>query len=214
MWTWTLNWNDVRSDLVIGSCPIAPDDIDTIQQQTRATAILSLQTDACRQAFDIDDSGLVQRAAARGLHLVNTPMLDFNPPDQRLNLPAAVRALGLLLAAEHRVYVHCTAGLNRSPLVVLAYLSFVELVAPDEALAFIREARPAADPSWEAYNDCRADLVEYLAPHIHVRAYYLSQQHPDSDMTRNWYQAETDVIRQMFTSPRSLPGLRRDPHRV
>lgn|GEM_PF-482952 len=213
MWTWTLNWNEIRSDLVVGSCPMAASDIDVIRDKTSATAILSLQTDDCRSAFGIDRAELTGRADDLGLAFLNTPMLDFNPPDQRANLPAAVRALSHLLAADHKVYVHCTAGLNRSPLTVLGYLSFVETMAPDDVVAFIREARPAADPSWEAFYGCRQDLVDGLKHHIVMRAYYLSKEYPDGDADRNWYQAETDVIRQMFTSPRSLPRTRLDPSR-
>jgi predicted protein tyrosine phosphatase len=213
MWTWTLNWNEIRSDLVVGSCPLAASDLNTIRDETDATAILSLQTDDCRSAFGIDLKELTGRAAAIDLLFVNTPMLDFNPPDQRRNLPAAVRALTHLLAADHKVYVHCTAGLNRSPLTVLGYLAFVETLPPDDVVALIRESRPAADPSWEAFYGCRQDLVDCLKQHIVMRAYFLSKENPDGDADRHWYQAETDVIRQMFTSPRSLPRTRLDPSR-
>lgn len=212
-WQWTLNWDEVRTDLVIGSCPMTTDDIDRICTETGANALLSLQSDACRAAFAIDYDEHSRHGSARGVRMVNTPMLDFNPPDQRRNLPSAVRALTALLTSGHRVYVHCTAGLNRAPLTVMSYLVFVEMVAPDEAIAFIRRARAGAEPSWEAHHGCRDDLVEALRDHIAVRAYYLSQQYPDADDVRNWYQAEADVIRQAFLSPRSLPNTRRDPSR-
>jgi predicted protein tyrosine phosphatase len=213
MWTWSLNWNEIRTDVVIGSCPMTVTDIDRICEATGANALLSLQSDECRAAFAIDYEALKEHAAVRNVRMANTPMLDFNPPDQRLRLPEAVRALTILLAAGHKVYVHCTAGINRSPLAVLGYLVFVELVSPEEALAFIRQARPAADPSWEAYEGCRQDLVDALRDYILVGAYYRSQQYPENDPLRNWYQAEIDVIRQAFLSPRSLPAARRDPCR-
>lgn len=212
-WQWTLNWDEVRTDLVIGSCPMSVADIDSICAGTGASALLSLQSDECRGAFGIDYTLHARYGGERGVRMVNTPMLDFDPPDQRRNLPAAVRALAALLTDGHKVYVHCTAGINRAPLAVMSYLAFVELVAAEEAIAFIRRARAAADPSWEAHQGCRDDLIEALRDHIAVRAYYLAQQYPDSDDVRNWYQAESDVIRQAFLSPRSLPGARRDPSR-
>lgn len=213
-WQWTLNWDEVRTDIVIGSCPMSTADIDTIRTATGVNALLSLQSDDCRAAFAIDYAQHAGHGAAAGLRMVNTPMLDFNPPDQRRHLPGAVRALAALLAAGHKVYVHCTAGLNRAPLTVMSYLVFVELVAADEAIAFIRRARPAAEPTWEAYEGCRDDLIEALRDHIAVRAYYLAHQYPDNDDLRNWSQAEIDVIRQAFLSPRSLPNARRDPSRA
>lgn len=50
MWTWKLNWGQVRDDIVVGSCPMTPGDIDAIQAGTGASAILSVQCDECRQA--------------------------------------------------------------------------------------------------------------------------------------------------------------------
>jgi predicted protein tyrosine phosphatase len=214
MWQWTLNWDEIRTDLVVGSCPMTTADIDRVCAETGATALLSLQSDECRSAFAIDYGNHVAHGEQAGLAMVNVPMLDFNPSDQQRRLPHAVHALTVLLTAGHRVYVHCTAGMNRSPLTVLGYLSFVEMVAPEEAIEFIRQARPGSDPSWEAYHGCRQALVEVLRPHIHVRAYYLSQQNPTADSVRHWYRAETEVIRRAFTSPRSLAEARLDPNRL
>ncbi len=212
-WRWSLNWNEIRSDLLIGSCPMSLADIERIVAETDATAILSLQSDACRAAFDIDYETHRGFGEVAGVDMVNAPMLDFDPPDQRRNLPTAVRALTALLAAGRRVYVHCTAGLNRGPLAVLGYLAFVETMPPAEAIAFIRKSRPEAEPSWEAFNGAREDLVEALASFIGVRAYYLHRQNPGDDPELNWSRAESDVIRQAFVSPRSLPQRRLDPAR-
>lgn len=212
-WQWSLNWDEVRTDMVIGSCPMIIEDIDRICEEAGATALLSLQSEECRSAFGIDYESHREHGVARGALMLNTPMLDFNPPDQRINLPQAVRALAILLATSHRVYVHCTAGLNRAPLAVLAYLAFVELVPPEEALTFIRRVRPAAEPSWEAFHGCREDIVVALRDHVSVRAYYLAQQYPANDPLNNWSQAETDIIRAAFLSKKPVPGPRQDPNR-
>ena len=42
-------------------------------------------------------------------------------------LPEAVRQLNLLLSMGKRVYVHCTAGINRANLTVVGYLTFVQV---------------------------------------------------------------------------------------
>lgn len=47
MWLWTLNWGEIRHDLVIGSCPFRPADIDRLHDSTGVTAVLSVQTDDC-----------------------------------------------------------------------------------------------------------------------------------------------------------------------
>ena len=86
MWEWTLNWNRLRDNLFIGSCPMTADDIDVIHAETGGTALLSLQSDACRAHFGIDYAEMRAYAESRELAMVNAPMLDFDPPDQRRNL--------------------------------------------------------------------------------------------------------------------------------
>lgn len=44
-------------------------------------------------------------------------------------LPEAVRLLHVLTARGKRVYVHCTAGINRATLTVVGYLTFVQVRA-------------------------------------------------------------------------------------
>ena len=42
-------------------------------------------------------------------------------------LPEAVRLLHLLVTNGKRVYVHCTAGINRATLTTVGYLTFVKV---------------------------------------------------------------------------------------
>jgi predicted protein tyrosine phosphatase len=213
MWKWTLNWNPIRDDLVIGSCPMTTGDIDVIRAQTGATALLSLQSDACRAVFGIDYQTHRAYGEQNELAMVNAPMLDFDPPDQRRNLPHAVHSLRDLLAADHKVYLHCTAGCNRAPLTALGYLTFVEMLVPDAAIAFIRAARPEAEPSWEAYDGCRQDLVEMMREHITMRAYYLSQEYPGYAPDAHWVRAESEMIRDAFVTGNWPARFRLDPSR-
>ncbi len=213
MWQWTLNWNRIREDIFVGSCPMTVGDLDEIISNTDVTAALSLQSEQCRAHFGIDFERLVASARARNVLLVNVSMLDFNVGDQRRCLPDAVRTLHNLLDAGHRVYVHCTAGCNRSPLTLLGLFTFVERQPRDQALHTIRTGRPQADPSLEAYEGCRRDLIELLHDHIYLRAYYLSEEDPVRDAETNWALAERDVIRGSFVNPALFPSRRLDPNR-
>jgi hypothetical protein len=205
MWVWTLNWGEVRRDLVIGSCPIRPSDVDRICDDTGVTAVLSVQTDDCRTALGIDYEMLEEHASSRGLLLVNAPMRDFDAEDQRRRLPYAVGWLCELLARGHRTYIHCTAGINRAPLVALAYLTFVEGMAVPDALALIQRGRPQASPYWDPYHGCRDDA---LAPHraaVSLRAWSLSQGDPGETPDADWFRAEQEVLREAFVRHRP-PG--------
>jgi atypical dual specificity phosphatase len=198
MWEWTLNWNEIRGDLVIGSCPVTTADIDRLRRETRATAMPSLQHPDCWAHFGIDYAAHRAHGRRAGLAMANIPLRDFDPADQRARLPEAVRCLRGMLAAGHRVYVHCSAGFNRAPLVVLAYLALVEGMAAETALECIRRGRPEAAPYWDAYVGCRRDLVALLEQDIRCRAFHRSLSSPGNDAETNWLLAEAELLREQL----------------
>lgn len=203
MWVWTLNWDEIRSDLLIGSCPMSATDLDTIKAETGATALLSLQTDECLEHFGLNYAEQRSCGERIGLEMARAPMLDFNLPDQRRNLPEAVRTLSRLLTGTHRVYVHCTAGMGRSSLTALAYLTFVEDFSLDEALSLLKTNRPCVVPSLEAYNGCRQDLIIRYRKEIETQAWYLHQRRSavpaEGTSEGDWFQAEREAIRAVLS---------------
>lgn len=209
MWVWTLNWSRITPQLFVGSCPMSMGDIERIRAGTGATALLSVQHDECLRQFAIDYPAFIRYGGELGLVMARSPMRDFDPPDMRRNLPAAVRVLAGLLAGGHRVYVHCTAGLGRGPLTVLGYLAFVEGYAPEEAAECIRSRRFDIAPNWEAFHGCRQDLVEQHRQRVAERAWALYERRrrhrlpgsPEDD----WYQAERETIREALAAPACEP---------
>ena len=199
MWTWSLNWNEVTQHIVIGSCPMRPDDMGRIQKEAGVSALLSLQHDDCLKYWGIDYPQMQNKAAEIGLTLARRPIRDFDITDMRRQLPSAVSGLAALLAQGHRTYVHCTAGLGRSPLVVLGYLTLVDGRDPEEAIAMILDSRTGAVPAWEAYRGCRYDLVEANRNKIEQRAYELYEQGINDDMQTDWRQAEREVLRNVLS---------------
>ena len=61
-----LNWSVVRHDLVVGSCPREPSDLDTLRVETRVSAVLSLQHDECLEKQKIDYPRLVRYGRRMG----------------------------------------------------------------------------------------------------------------------------------------------------
>lgn len=47
-------WAEVSSKLLVGSCPMKPDDLKRIKHDSGATALLSLQHDDCHSYWSID----------------------------------------------------------------------------------------------------------------------------------------------------------------
>ena len=114
----------MKCDAVLPNLFVGPDprsEADFLYLKTlNVTAILSLQSNV-----DRGDGGIEgERAAARkaGLRFASVPVEDFSHADLALRLHDCVAALDQLLTEGNTVYVHCTAGVSRSPTVVTAYL--------------------------------------------------------------------------------------------
>jgi atypical dual specificity phosphatase len=198
MWTWSLNWGEVTPEIVIGSCPMTPDDLKTIAHSARVSAVLSLQHNDCLARWGIDDALMRSTGSGQKLVMARCSIRDFDVADMRRCLPRAVAELAALRAQGHRIYVHCTAGLGRSPLTVLAYLVLVEGYSPERAIRLIHAARPGAVPAWEAFHGCLEDLVSRHRAAIEKRAYELYEQGIHQAADADWNQAQADVLRSVL----------------
>lgn len=121
--------------------------------------------------------------------------------------PVAVRALHDLLRRGHRVYVHCTAGINRSSLVVLAYLTLIEGASVEDAMTLMLRARPEVCPTWEACHGCRRDLTARHEDRIRQRAAEIGQRQPQRGALDHWLQAEREVWREVLTADQPSRGV-------
>lgn len=153
-----MDWTPVTERILLGECPSSSEDVLALRPHG-VEGVLSVQHDACLAGLGLDWDALAASLRAAGLQPARVPMRDFDEADMRRRLPEAVRALHGLLAGCRAVYVHCTQGVGRSPLVVAAYLSFVEGLDPVEAYARVRRARPKVVPLWDALMGCRTDLL-------------------------------------------------------
>lgn len=128
----------VLPNLFIGPNPI--DEVDFAQLQAmRITAILSLQS-----KHDVNQSEFLSRqsmATERALIFHNFPVVDFDRADLRRKLPDCVRVLDDLLKSGEIVYLHCTAGVSRSPTVAAAFLHWKLGWPIDDALSHVRAVR-------------------------------------------------------------------------
>ncbi|KAK9843931.1 hypothetical protein WJX84_009299, partial [Apatococcus fuscideae] len=203
-WRWTLNWNDISPEIVVGSCPRSPSDVVRIKQEAGATAILCLQSDLCHEAMQIDWPAIRAEAVSEGVIMTRVAVRDFDHNDQALMLPEAVRMLYLLIAAGKKVYVHCTAGINRATLTVVGYFTFVKAMPLQDALHKVKSARAQANP----YVDCwktvrtrmlegRTDEIVGLAKHIY-RQRQERGEHGNADGFADWVRAEELLLQETF----------------
>jgi hypothetical protein len=140
----------VTPGLFVGPGPASVEDLDTLAA-LGVTRLLSLQTDADLAARGLRWTTLWQLMLARGITGERCPIVDFDSKDFARHLSAAVAALDESMtpdgATQPRVYVHCTAGINRSPSVILAWLAARDglAVAVERLLALHPQAVPYED---------------------------------------------------------------------
>lgn len=132
------HYSDLDDRLAVGSSPAAGD--AGLLASRGVTALVSLQSDADLAERGLDWAALAADYAAAGIDATRVPVTDFDRRDLLRNLDRAVRAVDDYAAAGHKVYVHCNAGLNRSPCTVTGHLVSGRGMALEDAVLWI-EAR-------------------------------------------------------------------------
>lgn len=170
--------------------------------ESGATAIISLQSDACLEALQIDYGAIYERACKRGLVAARVAVRDFDHNDQAAMLPEAVRMLHTLTALGHRVYLHCTAGINRATLTAVGYLTFVLGWGLDDALSTVKKARPQAHPYVDCWRTVRRRLVEGRGDEVTLLAREVFQERRNrgdqGSSNADWEAAEVALIKRTF----------------
>jgi protein-tyrosine phosphatase len=114
--------DEVAERLWIGSCPGTPEIVQTLGEVVGVTGLVSLQTDDDLRSLGLSWSllsGLLTRA---GIAAERVPIEDFDEEALVGALPDAIDAVHRMISAGRTTYLHCTAGLNRSPTVAIGYL--------------------------------------------------------------------------------------------
>ncbi len=112
------------------------------------TTVINLQSDHDIKSCRINLKKLEKALDAVDIELLRLPVPDFNEDLLAHQLPHLVDKLEAVLALNWtKVYLHCTAGVNRSPTVAAAYLMKV----------FGRPAKESYD-----YLVSRRDCMPYL----------------------------------------------------
>mmetsp|Transcript_12322 Transcript_12322/g.23213 ORF Transcript_12322/g.23213 Transcript_12322/m.23213 type:complete len:550 (-) Transcript_12322:534-2183(-) len=201
-WRWTLNWDEITSNIYVGACPRRPKDVEAIKAGTGCTAILCLQSNACFGALNIDHKSIRERGGDVGVKVIHVPIRDFDHGNQTEMIPEAVRILSLLLKTGHKVYVHCTAGINRATLTVVSYLTFVEGFSLDDAHSLVKEKRPQAHPYLDCWWAARSRFLAGRSEEITARSQKIYEQRCYScepgTTGEDWFNAERDLIRDVY----------------
>ena len=135
----------IVDDVFVGTCPGSIIDVSRIKQ-AGITAILNLQTDLDFSVNGIDWPLLEREYHRLEIAAYRCPIIDFDDDELKSRLAATASTLNDMLQNQHCVYVHCTAGKQRSPSVVIGYLAWHREVALDRAVQLVMQARDCDPP--------------------------------------------------------------------
>jgi len=136
-----IDCNEILPHLYVGTCPFGREDIHELKDRLGVTAVLNLQTDEDLQERGIRWPAMEKFYRKSGIEPHRVPLRDFDSSDQEEHLPEAAAALDRLLSGNHKVYLHCNAGIGRSPLVAMAYLYWYRKMGLEEAIRHVRDRR-------------------------------------------------------------------------
>jgi hypothetical protein len=139
-----INVTQIKPNIYVGSYPQNAADVDRLVTGPNITAVLNLQTNDDLRALGIRWSDFLGAYKERSILCMRYPIVDFSPNGLENRLEGAVDMLDQLLGNDHRVYVHCTAGVCRAPAVVIGHLAWNLGMGPKAAIKFVKHLRPCS----------------------------------------------------------------------
>lgn len=117
----TLQYSEINDKLVIGTFINCAEDIEELHS-IGVTAIICLQSDFDLKRKYVNQGDMRRLAKAKGIVYRHVPIRDKDPIHYIERAPEALRNLENLAKAEHKVYVHCNAGIGRAPQTAILHL--------------------------------------------------------------------------------------------
>ncbi|KAH6791063.1 hypothetical protein C2S51_006069 [Perilla frutescens var. frutescens] len=132
-----MRYSKITEQIYVGSCIQTKEDVETLSATAGVTAVLNFQSTAEVANWGIDSNLINESCQNSNILMINYPIRDADSFDMRKKLPFSVGLLLRLLKKNHRVYVTCTTGFNRSPACVIAYLHWITDTSLHAAYNFV-----------------------------------------------------------------------------
>ncbi len=127
-------------------------------QRLGITDVLNLQTDDDLLSFGVSPAALAHAYEQAGITLHRVPIPDFDREGLWSHLcEATAEAEAVLEDSGARLYLHCTAGVNRSPTTAAAYLIKQLGMPAHDACTYVTSRRPC-NPSLDLLEDFEASV--------------------------------------------------------
>ncbi|KAH6826655.1 hypothetical protein C2S53_010544, partial [Perilla frutescens var. hirtella] len=127
----------ITEQIYVGSCIQTKEDVETLSATAGVTAVLNFQSTTEAANWGLDSNLINESCQNSNILMINYPIRDADSFDMRKKLPFSVGLLLRLLKKNHRVYVTCTTGFDRSPASVIAYLHWMTDTSLHAAYNFV-----------------------------------------------------------------------------
>ncbi|KAJ7965124.1 Phosphoglucan phosphatase [Quillaja saponaria] len=155
-----MNYTVITENLIVGSQPQKPEDVDHLKQEEDVAYILNLQQDKDVEYWGIDLQSIIRRCQELDIRHMRRPAKDFDPDSLRNGLPKSVSSLEWAISeGKGKMYVHCTAGLGRAPAVAITYMFWFCGMNLNTAYDKLTSKRPCG-PSKTAIRGATYDLAK------------------------------------------------------
>ncbi|CAH8385686.1 unnamed protein product [Eruca vesicaria subsp. sativa] len=131
-----MRYSKITEQIYVGSCIQTEDDVENLSD-AGITAILNFQGGTEAQNWGIDSQKINDACQKSEILMINYPIKDADSFDLRKKLPLCVGLLLRLLKKNHRVFVTCTTGFDRSSACVIAYLHWMTDTSLHAAYSFV-----------------------------------------------------------------------------
>lgn len=150
-----LDCNEIIKDKLWVGCYLRPEDVRLLHQ-LGITTVLSMQSDQDLETYNISEKKLLKACALVDIQFHRIPTQDFDKSAFAANLLHCIAELEKEMAPRwSKVYLHCSAGINRGPTLAAAYLIKNHGLSANEAYDYVvakRSCSPYLD-ILEAYEE-------------------------------------------------------------
>lgn len=136
-----MHYSKITEHIYVGSCIQKESDVEALEK-VGVTAVLNFQSAIEAENWGLNSNSINECCQRLDILMINYPIREGDSFDMRKKLPFCVGLLLRLLKKNHRVFVTCTTGFDRSPACVVAYLHWMTDTSLNAAYNFVTGLHP------------------------------------------------------------------------
>uniref|UniRef100_A0A9I9CXR6 Phosphoglucan phosphatase LSF1, chloroplastic n=2 Tax=Cucumis melo TaxID=3656 RepID=A0A9I9CXR6_CUCME len=191
-----MSYSKITEQIYVGSCIQTEADVEALSNNVGVTAVLNFQSATEAENWGINAKLINESCQKFDILMISYPIREGDSYDLRKKLPFCVGLLLRLLKKNHRVFITCTSGFDRSPASVIAYLHWMTDTSLHAAYNFITSLH-SCKPDRPAIAWATWDLIAMVengrhdGPPTHAVTFVWNGQEGEDvnlvgDFTGNW----------------------------